>query len=144
MKIELQNAEKEEASRQKRVRLLQEQINSLEKDLLEASDPTTFVEDNEKIQNDIKKINTEMQKIQHEGNRIGGENGEINAKKREIKELKQKSVYCDSDEKCTEKKHKEALKWNKSRTDLKAKDHHKASLMSLFSDKTVTQQKQYT
>ena len=28
--------------------------------------------------------------------------------------------------------------------DLKAKDYHKASLMSLFSDKTVTQQKQYT
>ena len=50
MKIELQNAEKEEASRQKRVRLLQEHINSLEKDLLEAPDPTTFVEDNEKIQ----------------------------------------------------------------------------------------------
>ena len=28
--------------------------------------------------------------------------------------------------------------------DLKAKDYHKASLMSLYSDKTVTQQKQYT
>ena len=28
--------------------------------------------------------------------------------------------------------------------DLKAKDYHKVSLMSLFSDKTVAQQKQYT
>ena len=43
------------------------------------------------------------------------------------------------------KKHKETLKWNTSKgIDLKALDYHRASLMSLFSDKTVTQQKQYT
>ena len=42
------------------------------------------------------------------------------------------------------KKQKETLTWNKSMIDLKAKDYRKASLMSPFSDKTVTQQKQYT
>ena len=43
------------------------------------------------------------------------------------------------------KKHKETLRWNTSKgIDLKALDYHRASLMSIFSDKTVTQHKQYT